>query len=154
MKKSLKYSLFTLAIVAVAYLSFRGAYEGISRPQSCVACHEVKPYYVSWQNSPHKGVECMECHEPRGPFGKINGAIRGIHDLGIQITGEYSFLKPAITYDNNCMTCHRGKNKDYPKAPQMKTAPTDHKKIVEEDVSCKNCHKETGHKVSLSLDQW
>ena len=30
------------------------------------SCHEMEPYYATWQTSPHAEVDCVRCHIPPG----------------------------------------------------------------------------------------
>ncbi|WP_088227850.1 nitrate reductase [Desulfosporosinus sp. FKB] len=149
MKKPL---ILTLVFLITAYAVFRGAYWVATLPASCTICHEAEPYYEAWKESPHKNVPCMYCHEKRGPFGKIENVLtRGFRGIGLQLTGEFGSIKPGYEalFINNCITCHIDKIRDYKEAPLM---PNDHIKILKSDTSCNNCHRDTGHKSGLGVN--
>ncbi len=38
------------------------AMQASSTPRFCGSCHIMKPYYLSWQQSRHNRIACIECH--------------------------------------------------------------------------------------------
>ena len=135
-------------IFLVVYIAFRITYAWYTTPSGCIKCHEIEPYHISWEKSPHKNVDCRDCHETRGPFRRLDTTIRGIKDVAIQLSGTYFSMKP-IYYDTNCINCHTGDYKPEKKAPLM---PENHAKIIKNSEGCNNCHRDTGHKNGLGVD--
>ncbi|GAB6152745.1 hypothetical protein JCM17380_14950 [Desulfosporosinus burensis] len=136
-------------IFLVVYISFRFTYAWYMDPSSCKKCHEVEPYHASWQESPHKNIDCMDCHKTRGPFHRLDTTFRGIKNLSLHIKGEY-FSFRAVYYDTNCINCHTGNFKSETNAPLM---PKNHAKLIKNGVGCNNCHRDTGHKNGLGVDK-
>ena len=135
-------------ILLVVYIPYRFTYAWFTDPSGCLRCHEIKSYHESWENYPHKDIDCRDCHETRGPFHRLDTTIRGIKDVGVHIKGDYFALK-AIYYDANCINCHLGNYKPESNAPRM---PENHAKIIKNGEGCNNCHRDTGHKNGLGVD--
>ncbi|EGW38958.1 NapC/NirT family cytochrome c [Desulfosporosinus sp. OT] len=136
-------------IFLLAYTVFRFTYAWYTTPSACQKCHEIEPYYISWQKSAHKNTDCRDCHETRGAFHRLDSIIRGIRDVSIKIKGDYGLFTNPIYHDSNCITCHIGNDKPESKAPFM---PESHAKIIKNGVGCNNCHRDTGHKNGLGVD--
>lgn len=132
------------------YLLFMAAYYATSVPSFCGACHEVKPYYASWKESPHKDVPCLYCHEYRGFLGKVHSKARGLNYTYQQWTGQYTIITKAWIAEQNCIACHLGDYWNYPEAPRM---GKDQYAYIKQNRSCLECHRETGHKVNLFSDE-
>jgi len=148
--QSIKKSLILMALVfLVIYIVYRFSYAWFGNPSSCVKCHEVEPYVVSWDESSHSTVDCRACHEDRGPFHRLDFTVRGIRDIGIHFQGNYSFPMKSVVYDSNCINCHVGDFKPEFEAPTM---PKGHAKLIKNGVGCNNCHRDTGHKNGLLVD--
>jgi len=136
-------------IFIVVYIAYRFTYAWFTDPSACVRCHEVEPYAISWEKSPHNNIDCQECHETRGPFHRLDFAVRGVKDLVIHFKGNYSFPMRSVVYDVNCINCHTGNFKPEIDAPTM---PKDHAKLIKNSVGCNNCHRDVGHKNGLGVD--
>ena len=145
MKKGI--TIFGLLFL-LAYIAFRITYSWYMTPSACQKCHEVKPYYVSWEKSPHKNVDCRNCHETRGPFRRLDLTFRGLKDVSVHFSGNYFAMK-SVYHDTNCINCHTGDNKPETKAPLM---PDNHAKMIKNGEGCNNCHRDTGHKNGLGVD--
>ena len=135
-------------IFLVVYTAFRITYAWYTTPSACQKCHEVEPYYISWEKSPHINVDCRDCHQTRGPFSRLDTTFRGIRDVGIHTTGNYFAMK-SVYYDTNCINCHMGDYKPEKNAPLM---PENHAKFIKDGVGCNNCHRDTGHKNGLGVE--
>lgn len=148
--KSYKKGLIIFGLLfLVIYIAFRFTYAWYTDPSSCKKCHEIEIYHTSWKESSHKDIDCRSCHETRGPFCRLDSVARGIRDIGIHIKGEYFTFK-AVYYDTNCINCHTGYLKPETKAPLL---PKNHVKFIKNGVGCNNCHRDTGHKTSLGVDE-
>ena len=148
--QSFKKSLILMGLVfLVIYIVYRFSYAWFCNPSSCVKCHEVEPYVVSWDESPHSTVDCRACHEDRGPFHRLDFTARGLRDVVIHFKGNYSFPTRSVVYDSNCIACHLGDFRPELEAPTM---PKGHAKLIKDGVGCNNCHRDTGHKNGLGVD--
>lgn len=54
----------------------------------CQRCHEMRPYYQSWQHSAHRSVECAQCHIPSGTVGLLLSKIGALREVYVRIAGE------------------------------------------------------------------
>jgi len=45
-----------IIIFVIGYSSFIGVYYYTSIKELCISCHYIKPYVISWANSPHQNV--------------------------------------------------------------------------------------------------
>ncbi len=99
-------------VVVFAYAGFRG-YETTDSAQFCgEACHEVMgPQNVTYHNSPHARVPCVECHIGPGTGFWVRSKIDGIRQ--VVATATDSFERPIPTpvvslrpAQETCEECH------------------------------------------------
>jgi hypothetical protein len=99
-------------VVVFAYAGFRG-YETTDSAQFCgEACHEVMgPQNVTYHNSPHARVPCVECHIGPGTGFWVRSKIDGIRQ--VYATATDSFERPIPTpvvslrpAQETCEECH------------------------------------------------
>ncbi len=92
--------------VAMALGAFSAVYT--SRPQFCRSCHNMEPYYVSWQESSHSHVSCIECHFPPGVGEEIRGKMLGLVQLAKYVTASAGPRPSAEISDASCLRsgCH------------------------------------------------
>ncbi len=83
-----------------------GAATYTSRPQFCRSCHNMEPYYDSWQESSHKDVSCIKCHFPPGAGEKIRGKLMGLVQLLKYVTESAGPRPAAEIADASCLRCH------------------------------------------------
>jgi len=147
LKKWHKISIVAASSLILLYLLFMGAYFATSTPTFCGWCHEIKPYEVTWRESPHKNVNCLYCHEFRGFLGKLHSKARGLNYVYQQITGQYTIITTTMgVFEQNCIACHLGDYWNYPKAVRLDMK---HYTYIKENKSCLICHREIGHKVNI-----
>lgn len=149
-KKWKKYVVLGISVFSILYLTFMGFYYATSEPAFCNLCHQMKPYVASWRNSPHKQVKCMFCHEFRGVYGKLESKARGLNDVYLQLTGQYSIVFEAEVFERNCASCHLGDYWNYPNTTRMDKR---HQDFIRDNRSCIKCHKNPGHKLGLFVDK-
>lgn len=97
-----------LGIIGFAVLSYLAA-EYTSRPQFCISCHIMKPYFVSWQESHHKNVACVECHIPPGVTHEIRAKYQALGMVAKYFTQTYGSKPWAEIPDSACLRegCHQ-----------------------------------------------
>ncbi|MDH3349030.1 MAG: NapC/NirT family cytochrome c, partial [Desulfobulbaceae bacterium] len=99
-----------LILVLVAYMGHHYS----ETPEFCgTLCHEVMgPESLSYQNSPHSRVACVECHVGNGLKNFVMAKVAGVHQVVAVTTGIYNKpirvppggLRPAR---DTCEHCHR-----------------------------------------------
>jgi nitrate/TMAO reductase-like tetraheme cytochrome c subunit len=80
-----------------------------SSSKFCSACHYMKPFYKSWQESSHRHIECSTCHYPPGLRSKIRAKFEGLVMVGRYWTKLYLKSRPwAEISDQSCLKpgCH------------------------------------------------
>ena len=104
-----------------------------SQPEFCASCHNMVPYYKSWQADLHGGkleVACVECHYAPGEKTTIKAKLRGLSQVASYFGGRSSGTRPrARVNEASCMTskCH-GDLKFMDKPIQMGTVRFVHAK--------------------------
>lgn len=113
LRSKLRWFLLRASALAGAFLlllalltAFAGMYT--SRPEFCRSCHNMEPYYVSWQNSSHKDVSCVKCHFPPGVGEKLRGKLLGLVQLAKYVTSSEGPRPAAEVPDESCLRsgCH------------------------------------------------
>jgi len=104
----LRAAAFMGAFVLLLALMTAGAGWYTSRPEFCRSCHNMEPYYVSWQHSSHKDVSCIKCHFPPGVGEKVRGKMLGLVQLAKYVTASEGPRPAAEVPDASCLRsgCH------------------------------------------------
>lgn len=105
--KRLVFALLLTLVILVGLMAV--TLEVTSTPKFCNTCHNMKPYYSSWQKSTHSHVTCTDCHFPPGIQNKLKGKFTALSMLVNYFTGVYKRNKPwAEISDESCMRsgCH------------------------------------------------
>jgi len=98
-----------LGALAVLFLAFVVSIEVTSSSKFCSACHYMKPFFQSWQESSHSRVECKTCHYPPGLRSTLRAKMEGLVMVGRYWTKLYVKSKPwAEIQDESCLQpgCH------------------------------------------------
>lgn len=106
--KRKKIILILVILVILFILGFAGLVVYTERPEFCPSCHIMKPYYDAWKESPHKHVNCLECHYQPNWSSHFKGKIDGLVQIIDYITGRYSERMVAKIKDTSCLRegCH------------------------------------------------
>jgi len=106
-------SAFTLVFVLVSAMGSYQAYHYTESLQFCgTLCHRVmEPEYVTYLNSPHARVRCVECHVGEGASWYVKSKLSGLYQVYSVIFNKYSRpiqtpikdLRPAR---ETCEKCH------------------------------------------------
>lgn len=150
-KKKRKNRMIILAVIFGAFLIFLvAAVEYTSHSQFCAACHYMKPYFQSWEESSHSEFECSVCHYPPGGGikSKLRKKIEGLVMVGRYWTKLYVKSKPwAEIKDESCMRsgCHEKRLLEG--EVRFKKVVFDHKVHFEDlkrgkKLQCTSCHSQ------------
>jgi len=136
-----------------------------SRPVFCNSCHNMEPYYKSWQESSHKDVTCVECHFPPGIGGKVRGKVLGLVQLLKYVTGSAGTRPSAEIPDASCLRsgCHESRllsgRVDYRVKSLDKeiVIPFDHTPHLQEGrrgktLHCTSCHNQIVQGTHMTVD--
>ena len=95
-------SLF-VAFVAFSIVSYKVA----ESPWFCGSCHNMDPYILSWKESKHREVGCVNCHYKPGLLNHLKGKFTdGQLSLVYFITGKGPSAPHAEIPDESCLQCH------------------------------------------------
>jgi hypothetical protein len=108
MKRTTRYSALVLGIlIALGALAFASA-EYTSTSRFCNSCHEMNPYYDSWQHSTHSTVACKTCHIPPGFASFVKTKAYALREVYVHFTNGRA--KPIMVTRNVpspvCRSCH------------------------------------------------
>ncbi len=100
-----------LALGVVLFVIAGAGWEYTNSSEFCgTACHTMPPEYISYQNSPHSQVKCVECHIGRGyiatQFGRKAGDMAHIVKY---IGADYEvpiYVKNMRPAEQVCNKCH------------------------------------------------
>ncbi len=140
--------LFAISAVALVFL-FGGASlvaaEWTAQSDFCGSCHEMEPYYSSWQASTHSGVDCVECHIPPGLVNYAETKMFGLREVYVHFTKQVK-APVTVTRDIADSTCTRGVCHD-PGVVTLATSSFSHE--AHGEAQCTDCHARMVHR---SLD--
>jgi len=103
--RKLQLAAVGLAVLAVLFFGFL---EYTQRPQFCVTCHYMEPYYKSWEESSHNKVNCLKCHYPPGFKSVVRAKIVALSQVVQYVTKTYGTKPWAEVEDAACLRsgCH------------------------------------------------
>ncbi len=95
------------AILPFVMVAGYAGFTMVETPEFCgYVCHNMKPYYDSYENSSHKGIRCAECHNEPGLLGFLKGTVLGAaKESYLYISGNYG--KEPIVCDLTGKSCLR-----------------------------------------------
>lgn len=135
------------AIVAVAAVLLTVSLVYTEQSSFCGSCHEMGPYYSAWVSGPHaKAAECTDCHLDAGIIAHLAHKPIALKEVWNHFFSDNRFPNFAVDVPNSrCVRCHS-------KVPEKTGSLFSHAKH-ETKATCKNCHSQAGHTVTLaSLD--
>lgn len=103
----------------------------------------MQTMFVSWQNSKHSIVDCMDCHSDPGLLGQVVAKVEGAKRLVSHFRGRFDIIKAHV--DNKiCVQCHsdfKDNDKlialgDHPLMPRFPI----HQRHEELGLQCVDCH--------------
>ena len=133
--------LFTLHVGrATSYLS--------DKPEACVNCHVMAPYFATWQNSSHgRFTVCNDCHVPQDNifakyFFKASDGLRHSYMFTFRLEPQVIRIHEAgrNAVQRNCIRCH-----------SEQIHPISVRAISMQSIQehgegyCWDCHRETPH---------
>ncbi len=148
MKTKKKKIFIGLGIFVFILLLFTGAAEFTSHSNFCAVCHYMKPFYQSWQESKHAGIECSKCHYPPGVRSFLRVKLEGLNQVLRYWTKLYVKSKPwAEIPDESCLRpgCHEKRLLEG--QVKFKRVVFDHKIHLEDlqrgkKLRCTSCHSQ------------
>lgn len=134
--KRRKRLLLTLAgIIVLGYIAVNLlAYTLTYKPEACLTCHIMKPYYDNWKASTHNKVSCVDCH-PYRPATIVFSTMR-------YLSGAYRLPLKSHVEDKECILCHKP---EAIKKTAFEGVPFNHLEHIQnvkrgEALHCTSCH--------------
>jgi hypothetical protein len=100
-------NIFLLGLVGSASLSY------MDTPEFCgTLCHSVmEPEYITYKESPHSRVKCVQCHIGPGASWAVKSKIDGLRQVWGVFTGDFSRPVPSPVHAlrparDTCEQCH------------------------------------------------
>jgi hypothetical protein len=62
MKRSTKITIILLSLPVLILAGFYTYWQTAPPEKTCVSCHEIQGAYDIWAQSPHRDIDCAECH--------------------------------------------------------------------------------------------
>ena len=119
-----------------------------SRSSFCHSCHEMDPYYASWQSSTHSAAECRDCHIPPGALPYIETKLGSLREVYVHYFGKADAPLGVTRKIPNasCYRCHSAPPHD----PVLPTVTFSHATHSKQD--CITCHVRVVHQGVKSLN--
>ena len=108
----------------------------------CDTCHEMDPYYTTWQASEHSSAECRDCHIPPGTIPYIETKLGSFREIYVHFFGSAD-APLAVTREipnDSCFRCHD----DPPADPTLSTVTFSHAEHAARTY-CITCHVRMVH---------
>jgi len=140
--------LVALGIFVFILLLFAGMAEYTSQHKFCSVCHYMKPFYKSWQESAHSGIECSKCHYPPGMRSFLRVKLEGLNQVLRYWTKLYVKSKPwAEIPDESCLRAGCHDKRLLEGRVQFKSVVFDHRVHLGDlrrgkQLRCTSCHSQ------------
>ena len=131
------------SVVVVALLAITGSLLYTEQSSFCPVCHEMQPYYDAWQAGGHVShAECVDCHIDPGFVAHIAHKPSEMVELWDHFFGNKKFPNFNVDVPNSrCVRCHATVN--------VKSASLFSHATHAAKATCKDCHSQAGHIVSI-----
>ena len=103
----------TVVNATIVLLAAQGSLHYMESPEFCgQTCHTpMHPQYMSWQNTTHAEVACVQCHVGEGARALVRYKLAGVRQLVHVVSGNYPRPIPASQADlrpafETCGKCH------------------------------------------------
>ena len=103
----------TIVNATLVLIAAQGSLHYMESPEFCgQTCHTpMHPQYMSWQNTTHAEIACVQCHVGDGARALVHYKLAGVRQLAHVISGNFprpipasqAVLRPAL---ETCGTCH------------------------------------------------
>ncbi len=133
--------ILMLLLPLIGLLAFFLAIRGTNSPTFCFSCHEMGIYYESWKDSPHKDLQCVQCHISPGAENMMIHKTKSLKQVYIHFRGVKPGEIKGHVPDINCTQCH----KESPELVVYHSLQITHKKHLTMGVKCVYCHKNVVH---------
>ena len=125
------------------------------KPEVCVNCHIMGPYYSTWFHSSHgRDATCNDCHVPHNNivnkyYFKAKDGLRhaAIFTLRAEPQSIIALDASSEVIMDNCIRCHTQLNQEFVKTGRMGFKDTKELK----GNACWDCHRDVPHTRSRSL---
>ena len=132
------------AVAAVLLVVITGSLLYTEQSAFCPWCHEMSPYYQAWSGGPHaKSAQCVDCHIDAGVVAHLAHKPSELQELWSHFFVDYRFPNFNVDVPNSrCVRCHAT-------VPDKSGSLFSHAKH-EKQATCKVCHAQAGHTVTLA----
>lgn len=113
--RRLRLAIFGATVAGAAFAISGGtvlSLKWMETPEFCGMCHTMKPELLAYEQSPHRSVECAECHIGRGFSDLVRAKLQGSIQMYHLVTGSYPRPIPPAAEEmkegaESCQKCHR-----------------------------------------------
>ncbi|MDH7486023.1 MAG: NapC/NirT family cytochrome c [Anaerolineae bacterium] len=138
--------IIAAALLALALLlaALSGAFIHTADPSFCARCHKILPAYEGWQRSPHRQVNCHQCHADPGLIGELRARVKGLYMVYVHFSDSDEQALPTCEFDwHRCYECHYDPPADLTSLPPL---PASHLHFSAEGLrQCAVCHDDVSH---------
>lgn len=113
-----------------------------SKPSFCGQCHIVQKEYRSWQDSSHRKVQCLACHQQPGISGFLIQKMGYLRETLLYFTDGYNTPLKAFVANESCLQCH---NEITRKVVSSLGIRVRHQDFLEKGDRCTDCHNTVAH---------
>jgi nitrate/TMAO reductase-like tetraheme cytochrome c subunit len=136
--------LIVVTIVTTAIVVALGlALAGTSSASFCASCHNMKATVAAYERSPHKSVNCEQCHTKPGPFFFLTAKMEALQEPVSQLTGHYEQPILGSVLNTSCRRCHT--DKQLFATISKNGIRVNHKHLIQAGYQCVRCHSTVAH---------
>jgi nitrate/TMAO reductase-like tetraheme cytochrome c subunit len=127
----------TFSVIVVLVIAAFVTAHYTSASSFCDTCHEMDPYYASWQASTHASADCRDCHIPPGFAPYVETKLGSFREIWVHFS-SHPEAPLAVTREipnASCFRCHSNPPSD----PTLPTVGFTHAK-GHAALDCIMCH--------------
>ncbi len=139
--------LFLGMVAAALLVLLVGSSIYIDQSSFCANCHLEQRTFETWKKSPHREVDCLDCHRAPSPSGYLAQKIDYLRWVWSFSFNTYKMpLRDSIS-NANCRRCH---GSEISKVITRQGIKVQHKDFLDKGRRCTDCHSAVGHKVAVA----
>ncbi|MBE0448021.1 MAG: NapC/NirT family cytochrome c [Actinobacteria bacterium] len=131
-----------LVILGAILLLLFGLSYYTGKSSFCANCHSDKKEAKALNKSPHKGIQCLQCHQPAGISGAVLQKIDYSRWLWVYAVTNTVMPQRAHIDDGACLRCHNDVRRSTVSRYSIKVR---HKDFLEKGARCIDCHNAIAH---------
>jgi len=136
-----KLLIFVLLGCIILFSGGYGVYSFTNTPAFCASCHEMAPEYLTFKQTPHNQISCIQCHTNHSVKESVKSKLREWYTHKTSVPEQITQSKREAISSKTCLHCH-SKNRLVTADGDLKVNHSGH---INQGIPCITCHAGVTH---------